>query len=409
MGGPSVKAYDVRVALQRPAIEGTSDDPAGCQPPLLRQGDGFRDMKRCRNERDDAVVWQLRCHTRGVGAMNRKAMSGLALAALIIALVVGVIACAQVSSTLPLKVVHADIPLGGRADRFDYESVDPRRGLLFIAHLGSGIVTAFDTRTNRIAAQIHGVPGVHGVLAVPQLGEVFATVTDRNEVDVLSERNFRILAKAPAGIYPDGMTYDPRDRKLFISDETGDTETVVDTRTNRRVATIPMGGDVGNSQYDPLNNRIFVDVQTRDMIAAIDPSTNRVTARYALPPACNDDHSLLLDVPARVAFVACDGNAKLLVLDMQAMRVLSIHETGGGPDVLAFDAGLQRLYVASESGIVAVFHLQARTLQAIGRGYLAFEAHSVAVDPQSHKVYFPLQDVGGTGVLRIMGPLDLRT
>jgi DNA-binding beta-propeller fold protein YncE len=104
------------------------------------------------------------------------------------------------------------------------------------------------------------------------------------------------------------------------------------------------------------------------------------------------------------AFVACDDNAKLLVLDMRRMRVLSVHKTGSGPDVLAFDAGLQRLYVASESGVVTIFHLRGSTLHLLGRSHLAYEAHSVAVDPQTHWVYFPLQDVGGIGVMRIMAP-----
>ncbi|HMG27461.1 MAG TPA: YncE family protein, partial [Acidimicrobiia bacterium] len=29
-------------------------------------------------------------------------------------------------------------------------------------------------------------------------------------------------------------------------------------------------------------------------------------------------------------------------------------------------------------------------------------AHSVAVDPATHRVYFPLQDVGGHPMLRVM-------
>lgn len=315
--------------------------------------------------------------------------------------------CAQASTALPLEAVHADVALGGKANRFDYEDVDRRRHLLFIAHMDSGIVTVFDLRKNRIAAQIPGVRGVHGVLVVPQLGEVFATATDRNELDVISERTFAIVARAPAGIYPDGMAYDPRDHHLFISDEAGQTVTVVDARKNRRIATISMGGEVGNSQYDPVGNRVLVDVQTRDLLAAIDPSTDRIGARYRLPAACNDDHSLLLDVPDRLAFVACDGDAKLLTIDMRTMRVLSMHETGDGPDVLAYDAGLRRLYVASESGVVAVFALRGRNLRSVGRAYLAFEAHSVAVDPATHRVYFPLQDIGGLGVLRIMAPTPL--
>jgi hypothetical protein len=54
--------------------------------------------------------------------------------------------------------------------------------------------------------------------------------------------------------------------------------------------------------------------------------------------------------------------------------------------------------------VVAVFQLEGRQLRLLGRSYLAYEAHSVAVDPLTHRVYFPLQNVGGRGVLRIMAP-----
>ena len=54
--------------------------------------------------------------------------------------------------------------------------------------------------------------------------------------------------------------------------------------------------------------------------------------------------------------------------------------------------------------MVTIFHLQGNRLRLLGRSYFAYEAHSVAVDPRTHKVYFPLQDVGGIGVMRIMGP-----
>ena len=308
------------------------------------------------------------------------------------------------AAPLPLQIAHPDVPLGGKPNRFDYETVDPLHRLLFVAHLGSGMVTVFDLRTNRILASIKDVPAVHGVLAVPSLDEVFASATGQNRLDVISEKTFHVIAHAPAGVYPDGMTYAPPEHELFISDEAGKTETVIDTSTNKRLATIPMGGEVGNSQYDPVTGLVFVDVQTRDEIVSIDPKTNRITHRYRLPAICKDDHSLLLDAAARLAFVACDDNAKLLVLDMRTMHVLSVHRTGSGPDVLAFDAGLRRLYVASESGVVAIFQLQGNGLHLLGRSYLAYEAHSVAVDPRTHWVYFPLQDVGGIGVMRVMRP-----
>jgi len=311
-------------------------------------------------------------------------------------------------SELPLRQVRPDIILPGGANRFDYASIDPHRRLLFISHLGSNLVIAFDLKTERVLAAIRNVPAVHGVLAVPEIREVFASATGRNRLDVISERSLRVIAHAPAGVYPDGMAFAPDVNRLFISDEHGGTETVIDTRTNRRIATIPMGGHVGNSQYDPVTDRLFADVQTRDQIVAIDPHTDRIVQRYSLPNSCHHDHSLLIDSPARLAFVACDGNATLLVVDMRNMRVLSVHEVGRYPDVLAFDPGLRRLYVASESGVVTVFELNGTRLSLLGRKYLAFEAHSVAVDPITHWVYFPLQDVNGRGVLRVMAPTGLQ-
>jgi DNA-binding beta-propeller fold protein YncE len=83
------------------------------------------------------------------------------------------------------------------------------------------------------------------------------------------------------------------------------------------------------------------------------------------------------------------------------MKVTGSTSVGGSPDVLAFDPGLRRLYVAAETGDVAVFAERGRTLKKLGEDLLAPEAHVVAVDPSTHLVYFPLQS-GPT--LRITRP-----
>jgi DNA-binding beta-propeller fold protein YncE len=62
-----------------------------------------------------------------------------------------------------------------------------------------------------------------------------------------------------------------------------------------------------------------------------------------------------LDTASHIAFVAGEENHSLAVFDLKTMKVLSIHEVGDDPDVLAFDPGLNRLYVSAESGTVFVF------------------------------------------------------
>jgi len=326
-------------------------------------------------------------------------LAGILLALLLLPLLAGAV---PRISTPPLRLrTIADVPLAGGSSRLDYESLDERTGLLFIAHLGAGIVSVFDTKTQRIVANIPHIAGVHGVLAVPALGRVYASATDDNQVAVIDERTLRVIARIPGGDYPDGLADDPVAHTIFVSDETGGTDTVIDTRTNRRVATIPLGGEAGNTQYDPVSGRMVVDVQTRDELVAIDPKTTRIVAHYALPPSCQHDHGLLIDASHRLAFIACDGNATLLVFDLRAARVTAVQSVGADPDVLAFDTAVRRLYVATESGSVSVFDERGRTVRKVAEGFVATEAHVIAVDPRTHRLYLPLQNVDGRPVLRV--------
>ena len=70
---------------------------------------------------------------------------------------------------------------------------------------------------------------------------------------------------------------------------------------------------------------------------------------------------------------------------------------------LAWDPAWRRLYVASESGVVSVFAVQRAVLQRLEELRIP-HAHSVAVDPRTHRVYLPLENLGGHPVLRILQP-----
>jgi YVTN family beta-propeller protein len=310
-------------------------------------------------------------------------------------------ACSHSSKASPLPLVAiGDVPLPGHTTRWDYATLDPKTHHLFIAHLGDSMVTVFDTQTQKVVADIADVSDVHGVLAVPEVGRVYASATGTNEVVVIDGNTLKITARMPAGDYPDGMAYAPDVHKLYVSDEHGGADTVIDVRTNARVATIPLGGEVGNTQYDPVSKHIFANVQTRKQLVEIDPTTDKVIARIDLPGAAGN-HGLLIEPKERLAFIACEDNRTLLVLNMTTRRVIASFKVGPDPDVLAFDPGLGWLYVAGEAGIVSVFKVQSGVVSKIGEGQLGPYAHVVAVNPATHRAYFPLKDVDGKPVLRI--------
>jgi YVTN family beta-propeller protein len=292
-----------------------------------------------------------------------------------------------------------DVPLPGDTSRFDYVSLDASSHRLFIAHLGAGTVPVYDIGAGAIVGEVQNVPGVHGVLAVPELGRVYASATDTNQVAVIDPQSLSVMATIPGGEYPDGIAYDPELGKLYVSDESGGTDTVIDTSSNQVVATIPLGGDVGNTQFDAGAHRIIAAVQTRNQVVTIDPQSDQVTGRYDTP-GCDHPHGVQISPDRPLAFVACEGNAKLVVMDLQNMSVTESHDVGSVPDVLAFDAPRRVLYVAAESGPATAFSETDTGLKPLAQQNVGPNAHSMAVDPDTGYVYFPLANFGGQPMLR---------
>lgn len=301
----------------------------------------------------------------------------------------------------PLHLVQ-DVPLPGSPSRFDYQSVDSAARRLYLSHMGAGSLVVFDLDSSRVLREVPGVERATGVWAVPAHRRVYVSAAGSHEVAVIDDRTLTVEARVGGIRFPDGIAYAPEVDKVFVSDESGGADVVIDARTNTRRSVIDLGGEAGNTHYDSVSHCVLVAVQTKNQLVAIDPAGERVVARYDLPGA-RGPHGFTLDEAGRLAFVSCEGNARLLVLDLRSMRVLSTHDVGDDPDVLAWDAGWRRLYVASESGVVSTFVADGDTLHPTGE-IRAAHAHSVAVDPRAHRVYLPLEDVGGHPVLRIMAP-----
>jgi YVTN family beta-propeller protein len=313
------------------------------------------------------------------------------------------IASAQTDS-LPLRQV-ADIPLTGTASRLDYQSFDASSGRLYIAHLGADMMTVFDTKTQKVVGDVQDLKHVHGVLAVPELHNIYASATGTNELAVIDDQTLKITARIPAGDYPDGIAYAGKEKKLYVSDKRGKTDTVIDANTNKVIATISLKAEVGNTQYDEISDRIFVAVHKLNQIVEIDPNTDKIVGRYPLA-GCKDSHGLLIDGKNRLAFAACEGNSKLAVFDLSNKKLLSVYPVGDEPDVLAFDKTFERLYVSAESGVLTIFDVKNRSLEKAGSGFYADKAHSVAVDSTTHRIYLPLENIDGKPVLRIVLPSD---
>jgi DNA-binding beta-propeller fold protein YncE len=308
----------------------------------------------------------------------------------------------RVEASAPGTILRmvAEVPLPGPAVRFDYQSLDETSGLLYIAHMNADQLVVFDTVKREVVKNLDGFKRVHGVIAVPEMNRVYASVTGDHQVAVMDRSTLQPIARVGTINYPDGLAFAPKVQRLFVSDEHGEADVVIDAKTNTLIKKIPLGGGAGNTVYDQVSGRILVAVHGQNELVSINPETMEIIDRLTLD-GIDDPHGIALDVENHLAFVAGEGNHQLAVVDLRSMEALGKVSVGKDPDVLAFDPGSKRLYVSAESGEVAVFRLSHRTLIPEGRMDMP-HAHTVSVDPKTHLIYFPLENVNGKPVMRIM-------
>jgi DNA-binding beta-propeller fold protein YncE len=94
-------------------------------------------------------------------------------------------------------------------------------------------LVVFDVKARTVAANLDGFARVHGVWAVPELGKVYASVTGDHQVAAVDMGSLKTVARIGPVNYPDGLAYAPDPKRVFVSDEHGGVDAVIDTATNK--------------------------------------------------------------------------------------------------------------------------------------------------------------------------------
>jgi YVTN family beta-propeller protein len=306
------------------------------------------------------------------------------------------------SQSAPLLRPAGFIELPGpKGKRFDYLTIDPARHYLLATHLGAGLLYVIDLNSGRMIKTIHGLPGIEGVEIAPDVNKVYTSDWYENEIGVIDLNTLKLIKKIPTDAKPDGIAYAAPFHKVYVSDERGKAEAIVDATKDQVSKTLHFISETGNVRYDALSRHVLVNLQDQNVMVEIDPANDTEIARYNLGE-CHGNHGMALDSEHRLAFLVCEDNNLLTVFDLTSHRAVSSLSIPDGADVVAYDAGLRRLYVACYSGFISVFHEDdAQHLRKLGDVSVEKKVHSLAVDQVTHKIYVPEQEEHGKPAARI--------
>jgi DNA-binding beta-propeller fold protein YncE len=305
-----------------------------------------------------------------------------------------------------LLTLVADVPLPGGATRFDYQEIDAGKGQLVVAHMDDDSVLILDLATGAVKKELTGIPTPRGVTIGDDVGRIFVTSTPGHVV-IIDNGSLAEIARVTTGTAPDGDGWDPDDQILGVSDQgDGALSLIANAGTGTRTP-VPLGAETGNVVYDGARKQFWITVvrdSPPDQLVEVDPKTATVTTRIDLP-GCAGAHGLRLHPDGQSAFVACEHDSVLARVDLGGAHAVTTGATGADPDVLSIDPGQGWLYVAAESGDLTIFDLRKPGVVLVGHDAPGASSHTVAADPATHRVFFPLPSgPNGTPVLRIMRP-----
>jgi YVTN family beta-propeller protein len=294
-----------------------------------------------------------------------------------------------------------DLP-GPAGKRFDYLTIDEDDNYLFSTHLAAGQTYVIDLATNKVVATIADTPGAEGVEYVPELKKFYTSNAHDNTIGVVDLKQMKVVKKLKTEAKPDGSTYAAPFHKLYVSDERGKAEAVVDVQKDEIIRTLRFDSETGMPQYDPVARKVYLNLQDKNIFAVIDPSTDEVVGRYPVG-RCEGNHGMALDPEHHRAFLACEGNELMTVFDLDKHTPIAFLKMPGGPDVIKFDPGLGRIYVACYSGAIAVFHQDDPDhYHKLEDFRVQHAVHTLAVDLKTHRVYTPEQEEDGKSVARMV-------
>ena len=263
---------------------------------------------------------------------------------------------------------------------------------LFVTNVSTGTVYKIPLHGEGLPAagdvsMFESEPAAHGVVIDPVSGMAYVTRSEANTVDIFDPATMRLVTRIPVADDPDGIFYLPASRSIYVASGDGKTATLIDPAARTVSATIPLGGKAEFGVFDTRTNLFYQNLEDTSSLAAVDLSKRAVSMRWPLEQ-CVRPTGMAIDEERRQLFIGCSGNSRLAVFDMEKHRVVTSIPVGGGPDSVAYDSKLHRIYVTGRAGDLCVIQQDGQGVLAIvDKISLHFGAHTLAVDPESHRLY----------------------
>jgi DNA-binding beta-propeller fold protein YncE len=285
---------------------------------------------------------------------------------------------------------YIELPKGGLLNVLDYLTLNG--STLFVTSESSGALFKVDLNPAQPSVSsvsvMHGSGATHGVALLMERHNIaFITRSEENTVDVFDPNSLQQLGRIPVAEDADAILYVPSAKLVYVANGDANLATLIDPEKRVTVGTIQLPGKPEFPALDSRTGLLYQNLEDINSLAAIDLGKRLVVGQWPLAP-CKGPSGMTIDSGQRRLFAVCSGNATLIVFDLDTHRVITSLKIGGGPDSVALDLPSHRIYAAGKAGKLTVIQQDSPdSYRVLDEIHTHYGAHTLAVDPVSHKVF----------------------
>ena len=270
-------------------------------------------------------------------------------------------------------------------------------GMLLLSHPGAGSVDVFHPTRRRVVAQITGLQSPRGLAVDGKAHRVYVADHGANSIAIIATDTWKVTDSIAVPGSPDSVLLSG-DGRLYWTDGTAGTLSLLDLRTKQDVARVDLGGTPRDLAMDGARHLVFVTLQDAHAIVAVDPQlkiVNRWTLSASQPTGLvydSQSHQLYTAVRFAVLAVSADTGAEIDRIAAPA-----------GVDSLWLDPDSRMLYAASQ-GSLLVMQAKGRLTKVDEITTAGVKGHLVAYDPDKRILLIP-GGAQGSSKLLILRPM----
>ena len=275
---------------------------------------------------------------------------------------------------------------------FDYVYADSVGRRLYVARTGpTKRISVFDLDSLQSVGEMPDI-SAHGAAVDAKSHHGFAT---SKPVTMFDSKTLKIIKPIEVQGNPDGMLYDPFNRRIYILSHAAPNATVIDAKTGSVLGTIDLGGAPEQAATDGKGH-IYVDIEDKDNIAVVDAKEMKVTAHYDLGGS-KTPAGLAFDAKSHVLFIECRNPAVSVVMNSTDGKIITTLPIGTGVDGAGFMPSTKEAFSSQGDGTLTVIKESSPTEFAVEQTVKTMvSAKTMTIDSKTGHILLIAAEFGPT-------------